>query len=150
MGSLFSLNCFLETNSVSPAAGSLHLYSKERLFDRAILLSGLAGLLPPRPIDAQHAAYLDLCQKLGITTKDPSERSKQLLEADAVEIGNQAFAVQTVPTADGNFIPTTEWIRHENFHPKPEWCKELTIGSCRDEVNIRVSYSLPLPPNWQA
>lgn len=107
------------------------------------MISGLAGLLPPRPVSAQHEHYLELCQKLGITTQDPDERGKQFMASGAIEIGKLAFDVQTVPTTDGNIIPLKdEWIRHENFKPLPSWCKSIIIGSCRDEVAMALLLAL--------
>ncbi|KAI5817290.1 Alpha/Beta hydrolase protein [Pyronema omphalodes] len=119
--------------SAGSCSGSLHLYSKTRLFDRAILLSGLAGLLPPRPVEDQQKEYLEVCKKLGIETEDPGERARQFLNASAKDIAEPAFDVQTVPTSDGDLIPTKDWVRFENFTPDPDWCKSLLIGSCKDE-----------------
>ncbi|KAI5802872.1 Alpha/Beta hydrolase protein [Pyronema domesticum] len=114
-------------------SGSLHLYSKTRLFDRAILLSGLAGLLPPRPIEDQQIEYLGVCKKLGIETEEPGERARQFLNASPKDVAEPAFNVQTVLTSDWDLIPTKDWVRFENFSPDPEWCKSLLVGSCRDE-----------------
>lgn len=119
--------------SAGSCSGSIHLYSQTRLFDRAILLSGLAGLLPPRPVEAQHEHYLELCEKLNITTQNPQQRAAAFLEAPAIDIAKLAFDVQTVPTSDGTLIPSHSWIRHENFKPNPQWCKSVLIGTCRDE-----------------
>ncbi|KAF8253641.1 alpha/beta-hydrolase, partial [Wilcoxina mikolae CBS 423.85] len=122
--------------SAGSCSGSIHLYSPARLFDRAILLSGLAGLLPPRPVEAQHEHYLELCKKLNITTSNPQQRAAAFLGTPAIDIAKLAFDVQTVPTSDGTLIPSRSWIRHENFTPNPQWCKSVLIGSCRDEWAI--------------
>lgn len=119
---------------IIPVAGPLHLYSETPLFKRAILLSGLAGLLPPRPVDVQDLIYHKTCEKLDFSDLPPSQRAGRMLNLPAVELAKIAFQVEICPTSDGEFIPTTEWIRHENFKPLPEWCDSLVIGSYKDEV----------------
>lgn len=116
-------------------AGSIHLYSQTPLLKRAILLSGLAGLLPPRPISAQNEIYKDTLEKLGLNKIPDSERVGRFLHINAAELGKIAFKVEICPTSDGKIVPTTEWLRYEGFGPLPEWCQSIVIGSCKDEVS---------------
>ncbi|KAF8446945.1 Alpha/Beta hydrolase protein [Terfezia claveryi] len=138
------------TGSVS---GSIHLYSPTPLFNRAILLSGLAGLLPPRPLSAQRPYFHETLQKLGITTKDSqdgenniatpnADELRQFMDMAAEEVVKVAFDVNIVPTTDGNVIPTQKWLSHDAFIRGgkedgglqwPDWCEGAMVGSCKDE-----------------
>ncbi|KAI5838523.1 Alpha/Beta hydrolase protein [Morchella snyderi] len=122
--------------SAGGIAGSLHLYSEVPLFKRAILLSGLAGLLPPRPVDAQEMIYLTTCEKLDFADLPPTQRAERMLNISATQLAKIAFQVEICPTSDGEFIPIKEWVRHENFKPLPDWCESLVIGSCKDEWGV--------------
>ncbi|KAF8427701.1 Alpha/Beta hydrolase protein [Tirmania nivea] len=141
--------------SAGSASSSIHLYSPTPLFNRAILLSGLAGLLPPRPLSAQTSHFRETLQKLGITKKaengenttaTPSaEELQQFMDMSAEEVAKVAFDVKVVPTADGKLIPTQKWLRHDAFIRGektdgglqwPDWCEGAMVGSCKDEYVV--------------
>ncbi|KAI5783661.1 Alpha/Beta hydrolase protein [Geopyxis carbonaria] len=113
-------------SSAGSCSGGLHLLAEKAQFRRAILLSGMPGLLPARPREAQEKCWGELCEKLGV----PGEAVKTL---EAAKVAEVAFDVQTVPTRDDDVVPGEGWLRHEGYRPKPKWCTEVLVGMCSDE-----------------
>jgi len=127
------------------SAGSIlihHLFlCKERLFDRAILMSGDIMLRRPRSKKWQEAHARANTKLLGLDSLTASERKEAVLKLSADQITEKLPMFQHFsPTIDGDFIEHaidfSMLIDPESPIGKPSWCKEIVIGSTHDDGTI--------------
>ena len=127
-------------------AVTLHLYSHEPLFDRAIATGGTFLLRKPLPPQAHEAMYQGAINELGLDKLSPKERINALLTKPMEEIiGNlQKSAFNAV--VDGELIGSEASYSAVASHdsesiPGKKWCQALMVGDCQFDVSSPPSSS---------
>lgn len=130
-------NVTVAGESAGAAAITYHFHQEEKLFRRAVAMSGTDLLVKPLPKEVAEMGYGKVCELLGLGEKG-EERVKGLREVDGMEmLGKIGMAVQTGPVLDGEVIryaSTYESLKGKGV-PGTKWCESLMIGDCAFDVS---------------
>ncbi|TKX22415.1 hypothetical protein C1H76_5197 [Elsinoe australis] len=131
-------NVTVAGESAGAAAITYHFHQEEKLFRRAVAMSGTDLLVKPLPKEVAEMGFGKVCELLGLGEKG-EERVKGLREVDGMEmLGKIGMAVQTGPVLDGEVIryaSTYESLKGKGV-PGTKWCESLMIGDCAFDGNI--------------
>lgn len=120
---------------VSAGSASIHhhLLSGAPLFDRAIMMSGVAPTLGPYPLHALEKSWEKPCDRYGLTQSTSAERLRFLRGLDPLEL-LEAYSTGVVgPAADGKLLPSNCGIAD----PIPSSrCKAIILGDTNAESMI--------------
>lgn len=131
-------------------ATTLHLYSKEPLFNRAIATGGSALLVPVFELTDQERTYQQVLSILGLENLDVDARIQQLLTLPTDEvIAKLPPSVPILPTIDGDVIPVRPTFssvsdKADQSMPGKQWADGLAIGNSEFDVGSNPSKSLYL------
>ncbi|OAP54791.1 esterase/lipase [Fonsecaea erecta] len=128
--------------SAGAVATTLHLYSKEALFNRAIATGGSCLLVPVFPPEVQEHTYQQLLSILGLDKLDAEERIQKLLTLPMDEvIAKLPPSVTFLPTVDGDIIPVQPTFaevadRTDQSMPGKQWLEALMIGHSEFDASV--------------
>ncbi|KAK4948643.1 hypothetical protein LTR10_012647 [Elasticomyces elasticus] len=120
--------------SAGAVATTLHLYSKEKLFNRAIATGGSALLVPPFPLEAYEGVYQQVLGVFGLENLSPEDRVQKLLSIPMEDIiGKMPPNIPFLPTIDGDIIPVRPSYAaiadpKDETMPAKHWLDGLAIG----------------------
>lgn len=125
------------------AAVLMQLQSTEPLFKRAISMSGTPIMRRPLPVEVAETGFETFMEILGLenaTIEDRLEKLRTITPDELVE--KTPMTLPLVPFLDGDVIPDTftfakldsEETDITKIAPGWDWCEELMIGDCKDDV----------------
>lgn len=121
-------------------ATTLHLYSPEKLFNRAIATGGSFLLVGPFSPEIYEGIYQRVLSVLGLDTLEPEERIRKLLTLPLDEvIAKLPPDVPFMPVIDGDIIPLRPSYgavgsREDLSLPGKEWLDGFMIGDSQFDV----------------
>lgn len=125
-----------------PVATTLHLYSPEKLFDRAIATGGSFLLVGPFSYEIYEGVYQQVLSVLGLDKLEPDERIKQLLSLPLDDvIAKLPPYVAFLPVIDGDIIPTKPTYdavarQEDEGLPGKKWLHGFMIGDSQFDVSL--------------
>ncbi|OQV00230.1 hypothetical protein CLAIMM_05756 [Cladophialophora immunda] len=120
--------------SAGAVATTLHLYSKERLFNRAVATGGSCLLVPVFAPEDQERTYQQVLSILGLEKLDAEQRIQKLLTLPMDEvIAKLPPSVAFLPTIDGDVIPVQPSFAgvadpSDRSMPGKQWAEAFMIG----------------------
>lgn len=119
-----------------------HVLSGDPLFDRAVLMSGVAPVLGPIPSELVERAWDEMCLSLGVGDLPIGEKLEKLRSLDAMEVLGAYTKAPMGPMFDGTYLP----LRWDPFAKQKETrCKAVILGDTKDDGVIvdYISRSIP-------
>lgn len=122
-----------------------HLLSQEPLFNRMMLMSGSALLLPAISLEAAEANYRRATEVLGLGCLTAEQRIQALLTMDGIELSDKLLqsGIPFIPVHDHDVLdvmqpPTFENVTAASLEiPGRTWCKAAIVGDCQFDGNIQ-------------
>ncbi|KIX03914.1 uncharacterized protein Z518_07467 [Rhinocladiella mackenziei CBS 650.93] len=139
--------------STGAVATTLHLYSKEPLFNRAIATGGSCLLVPPFSPQDHESVYQKVLAVLGSEDLGPEERIQKLLSIPMDEIiAKLPPYITFLPMVDGDIIPCRPTFAAvsdpaDESMPGKQWCEGLTIGDSQFDASTFGFMMAHLKPN---
>lgn len=130
-----------------PVATTLHFYSPEKLFNRAIATGGSFLLVGPFSPEIYEGIYQRVLSVLGLDGLEPEERIKQLLSLPLDDvIAKLPPDIPFLPVIDGDIIPVRPSYgavagQEDHSIPGKAWLDGFLIGDSQFDVRA-VSLSL--------
>lgn len=127
---------------VIPVATTLHLYSPEKLFNRAIATGGSFLLVGPFSYEIYEGIYQQVLSALGLDKLEPDERVRQLLSLPLNDvIARLPPSIAFLPAIDGDIVPTRPSYaavsRQEDQElPGKKWLDGFMIGDSQFDVSF--------------
>ncbi|OCT48318.1 putative carboxylesterase [Cladophialophora carrionii] len=121
--------------SAGAVATTLHLYSKEKLFNRAIATGGSSLLVPVFEPADQERTYQQVLSILGLEKMNAEDRIRKLLTLPTDQvIAKLPPSVALLPTLDGDIIPVRPTFasvadKSDQSMPGKQWAEGLMIGN---------------------
>ncbi|EXJ69304.1 uncharacterized protein A1O5_07340 [Cladophialophora psammophila CBS 110553] len=128
--------------SAGAVATTLHLYSKEPLFNRAIATGGSCLLVPPFALEDQERTYQQVLSILGLEKLDAEQRIQQLLTLPMDEIiAKLPPYVAFLPTVDGDIVPVRPTFasianKSDQSMAGKQWAEALMIGHSQFDASV--------------
>ena len=122
-------------------ATTLHLYSEEKVYNRAIATGGSCLLVPPCGPDAYERVYQQVLGVLGLGSLSAEERIEKLLGMPADEvIAKIPPFVRFVPMVDGDTVPVKPSYAaigdpNDESMPGKRWADGLMIGDSQFDAS---------------
>jgi hypothetical protein len=122
-------------------ATTLHLYSQEKLFNRAIATGGSSLLVPVFEPSDQERTYQQVLSILGLENLDAEERIQKLLTLPVDEvIAKLPPFVAFLPALDSDIIPVRPTFasvadKSDRSMPGKLWADGLMIGNAEFDVS---------------
>jgi hypothetical protein len=130
------------TAIVVTVATTLHLYSPEKLFNRAIATGGSFLLVGPFSYDIYEGVYQQVLSALGLDKLEPEERIKQLLSLPIDDvIAKLPPYIAFLPVIDGDIVPTRPTYeaiaqQEDQSLPGKKWLDGFMIGDSQFDVSL--------------
>ncbi|KAG8631488.1 hypothetical protein KVT40_000628 [Elsinoe batatas] len=125
--------------SAGASALTMHLQSEEKLFSRAVAMSGTDVAVKGVPPFVGEMIWNKAVEVLELKGSG-EEKVKQLLAMEGLDmLGKAGMAVQTMPIVDGEVIKTGttyEMLQQQGTIPGTKWCEAFMIGDCGFDGNI--------------
>ncbi|KAI1612776.1 esterase/lipase [Exophiala viscosa] len=128
--------------SAGAVALTEHFYSKEKLFNRAIVTGGSSLLVPPFPLEAYEGVYQQVLGVFGLETLSPEDRIQKLLSIPMEDIISKIPpTIPFLPVVDGDIIPVRPSFA-AIADPKDEimagkhWLEALAIGDSEFDGSV--------------
>ncbi|KAF4428934.1 Carboxylesterase type B [Fusarium acutatum] len=128
-GDINRITAFGESAGSSSLA--FHLSSNVPLFDRAILQSGTASAISPKPLANKEGEYQALLRFCGIRVDDPQrlERLRAVPTAKIVEAASSINKAAFSPLADKSFFPIIpNYLNHAKIISDCSWIDAIITG----------------------
>ncbi|OAL25855.1 hypothetical protein AYO20_10317 [Fonsecaea nubica] len=128
--------------SAGAVATTLHLYSKEPLFHRAIATGGSCLLVPVFTPADQERTYQQVLSILGLENLDVDQRIQKLLNLPMDEvIAKLPPSVAFLPTVDGDVVPVQPTFagvadQSDQSMPGKQWVDALMIGNSEFDASV--------------
>ncbi|KAK5192072.1 hypothetical protein LTR47_003529 [Exophiala xenobiotica] len=129
--------------SAGAVATTLHLYSKEKVYNRAIATGGSCLLVPACGPDAYERVYQQVLGALGLDSlSSADERIERLLSMPADEvIAKIPPFVQFIPMVDGDMVPVKPSYAaiadpNDESMPGKRWADGLMIGDSQFDASV--------------
>ncbi|KAJ9603010.1 hypothetical protein H2200_012305 [Cladophialophora chaetospira] len=128
--------------SAGAVATTLHLYSKEKLFNRAIATGGSSLLVPAFEFEHQERTYQQVLKILGLEDLTADEQIEKLLTLPTDEvIAKMPPTVAFLPTLDGDIIPARPTYasladKSDQSIPGKQWLDALMIGNAEFDASV--------------
>ncbi|KEF52123.1 uncharacterized protein A1O9_11749 [Exophiala aquamarina CBS 119918] len=127
--------------STGAVSTTLHLYSPEKLFNRAIATGGSFLLVGPFSYETYEGIYQQVLSVLGIDKLEPDERVNQLLSLPLDDvIARLPPSIAFLPAIDGEIVPTRPTYdavsRQEDQElPGKKWLDGFMIGDSQFDAS---------------
>jgi carboxylesterase type B len=127
--------------SAGAVATTLHLYSKEKLFNRAVATGGSALLIPVMDPPVQEGIYKQFISALALDALSTEERIQKLLTLPLDEvIAKLPPSIPFLPTLDGDILnlkPTFATVADpkDDSMPGKQWADALAVGNSEFDVS---------------
>lgn len=133
-----STNVTLIGESAGGVSVSYHLYSKEPLFRRCMLMSGSNLLMPPAPLSLAESNYKTAMKALGLESASPAETIQALNSMDGKKLCEKMLfgGIPMLPVVDDDIITAAPKYSNLSLQP-PFWCEAVIIGDCQFDGNIQ-------------
>lgn len=121
-------------------ATTLHLYSQEKLFDRAIATGGSCLLIPTFSSQDYERVYQHVLSTLGLAEFSSEERIQKLLTWPMDDIiARLPPSVAFLPLIDGDIVPSKPTFtaisdQNDTSMPGKRWTKGFMIGDSQFDV----------------
>ncbi|EXA32045.1 hypothetical protein FOVG_16713 [Fusarium oxysporum f. sp. pisi HDV247] len=128
-GDINRITAFGESAGSSSLA--FHLSSNVPLFDRAILQSGTASAISPKPLANKEEEYQALLSFCGISLDDPQrlEKLRAVPTAKIVEAASSINKAAFSPLADKSFFPIIpNYLNHAQIVSNCSWIDAIITG----------------------
>ncbi|KAF5564206.1 carboxylesterase type B [Fusarium phyllophilum] len=128
-GDINRITAFGESAGSSSLA--FHLSSNVALFDRAILQSGTASAISPKPLANKEEEYQALLKFCGISVDDPQrlEKLRAVPTAKIVEAASSINKAAFSPLADKSFFPVIpNYLNHAKIISDCPWVDAIITG----------------------
>lgn len=123
----------------------MQLFSSERLFKRAIAMSGTPLMLKPVTSSDAESTYDAIIAAFGLENASVEERIKRLISIAPDElVAKTPMTARLAPFLDGVVLHdavTFESLAKGLDTPGSKWCEELMIGDCQHDVCTALSSS---------
>ncbi|EHY61023.1 hypothetical protein ABEF95_010221 [Exophiala dermatitidis] len=139
--------------STGAVATTLHLYSQQKLFNRAIATGGSCLLIPLFSPEDHERTYQQVLSILGLAELGPGERIQRLLSMPMDEIiARLPPSVALLPMIDGDIIPqrptyVTIADQEDRSMPGKQWAEGLIIGDSQFDSSTLATMMAHLKPN---
>ncbi|KAJ4530043.1 hypothetical protein HRR80_000792 [Exophiala dermatitidis] len=139
--------------STGAVATTLHLYSQQKLFNRAIATGGSCLLIPLFSPEDHERTYQQVMSILGLAELGPGERIQRLLSMPMDEIiARLPPSVALLPMIDGDIIPqrptyVTIADQEDRSMPGKQWAEGLMIGDSQFDSSTLATMMAHLKPN---
>ncbi|KAL2399166.1 hypothetical protein ABEF95_000334 [Exophiala dermatitidis] len=139
--------------STGAVATTLHLYSEQKLFNRAIATGGSCLLVPLFSTEDHERIYQHALSILGLAELGPEERIQRLLSIPMDEIiARLPPSVALLPMIDGDIIPQRPTYasiadKEDRSMPGKQWAEGLMIGDSQFDSSTLATMMAHLKPN---
>jgi len=127
--------------SAGSASIHFHLLTGNPLFDRAILMSGSAPTMGPRPLDYHNIGWENLCLNSNVFEASNKQRLESLRLLTPEDLIENYAPSPLGPIADENLFPNSWCLDNRRTESR---CRSIIIGDTREEAIIhdRLSRSI--------
>ena len=127
------------------ASATLHLYSKEPLFERLMVIGGTHLFFAPLPPTVQDQIYGAVIKKLELESSPLEVRVEALNTLPVKDLYTKfGFELPLLPVCDDQLVPSklagfsdvsSKNAKTTDLMPGKVWCKDLFIGDCQYDVS---------------